>query len=332
MRRPHAPLPYRIRADLFQRLATMERAGLPTDNAFILLELPQIDQERLRTFRRLLSRRIDPATCGMKSGLFTFFESELIRAALETGSPQAAYARLAAAYSAKVKRLARMRTRLIMPTAILAIALFVQPLPELFKGAIGAGAYLWKASAPLLALALLAVLALRVPAWFLSGDVTPRRLLAERLLLKLPLFGAMHARRSARDFFESLAMLLQAGLPMFEALPVAQSTVGNSLLRADFAVILPAMQAGATLAQASARLHSIETGQLCGYLLTGEQSGTLPEMLLRHAAAESAAVEQFQQELADWIPRLFYAAVAAWMVVQLLSPPPATLPQLEARP
>ena len=321
-RNPNAPLPYRVRADLFQRLATMERAGLPPDNAFMLIEMPQIDKERLRTFRRLLSRRIDPATCGMKSGLFTFFESELIRAALEAGSPHTAYARLASAYAAKAARLARIRTRMVQPLAILAIALFVQPLPALISGAIGTGAYLWKAAGPLLALAVLALLAARVSAWFLSGAITPRRTLAERLLLKLPIFGPMHARRNARDFFENLALLLQAGLPMFEALPVAQATVGNSLLRTEFAAILPAMKNGATLAQASARLRSIDTGRLCGYLHTGEQSGTLPDMLLRHAGAETAAVDQFQQELADWLPRLFYAMVAAWMVVQLLSAPP----------
>jgi general secretion pathway protein F len=320
-RQPNAPLPYRVRAELFHSLAAMERAGLAPDNAFILIEHPRIGKERLRTFRRLLSRRIDPATCGMKSGLFTLFESELVRAALEAGSPQATYARLAGAYAVKASRLARMRARLLLPGAVLALALFVQPLPLLASGAIDGGAYLWKAIGPLFALALLAWLALRAPLWFLSGAPAPQRRLAERLLLRLPVFGRMHARRNARDFYENLALLLQAGLPMFEALPVAAATVANRLLRAEFAAILPAMRKGATLAQASAGLTLIDTGTLCGLVHAGEQSGTLPELLLRHAGAESAALDGFQQQIADWGPRLFYALVCGWMGSQLLSSP-----------
>lgn len=327
-RQPNAPLPYRVRADLFHSLSTMERAGLPPDNAFILVEHPRIGKERLRAFRRLLSRRIDPATCGMKSGLFTLFESELVRAALETGSPQATYARLASAYAGKASRLARMRTRMVLPVAVLALALFVQPLPLLASGAISGGAYLWRAIGPLLTLALLAGLALRVPLWFLSGALAPQRQLAERLLLRLPVFGRLHARRNARDFYENLAMLLQAGLPMLEALPVAKATVANSLLRAEFATILPAMRKGATLAEASAHLPLADTAILCSLIHTGEQSGTLPQILLRYTSAESAALDAFQQQIADWGPRLFYAMVCGWMASQLLSSPALLPPAL----
>jgi hypothetical protein len=44
-------------------------------------------------------------------------------------------------------------------------------------------------------------------------------------------------------------------------------------------------------------------------------------MLVRHAGAETDALNHFQQQLADWAPRLFYAMVAAWMALQLLSAP-----------
>jgi general secretion pathway protein F len=40
---------------------------------------------------------------------------------------------------------------------------------------------------------------------------------------------------------------------------------------------------------------------------TGEQSGTLPEMLTRHAAIETEAIASFYEQLAAWLPRIVYA-------------------------
>ena len=39
--------------------------------------------------------------------------------------------------------------------------------------------------------------------------------------------GPAMARGQARDFFESLGLLLEAGVPMFQALPIAVSTLSN---------------------------------------------------------------------------------------------------------
>ena len=47
--------------------------------------------------------------------------------------------------------------------------------------------------------------------------------------------------------------------------------------------------------------------------------GSLPEMLLRFADGESEAVARFQVQLAEWLPRLFYGAVAMWMAYQILT-------------
>ncbi|MES2149569.1 MAG: type II secretion system F family protein [Pseudomonadota bacterium] len=317
-----SPLPYQIRADLFHHLAAMEKAGLPPEQAFALLELPRSAQARLEAFRKLFTRRRDPAGAGLASTLFTPLEARLVKAAMTGGSPGATYRRLGEAYATKASQLAAIRSRMALPLAILCVALFVRPLPELFSGSLGGGAYLWHALRPLLLLAVLGALALRLPAWFLSGDVSPSRQALERVLLAFPMFGPMHARRNARDFIDNLAMLLEAGLPMFDAVPVALSTMNNSIVRAEFAAMLPAMKRGATLAEAIAPLAAIDAGRLAGFANTGEQSGTLPEMLARYAHGETEVLNRFQDNLAQWLPRLFYSAVSVWMAMQLLAPPP----------
>jgi general secretion pathway protein F len=315
------PLPLLLRAQLFQPLAAMEKAGVPAERAFALLDLGPAARERVATFRRLFARGVDPATAGANSGLFTVFETRLLRAAFGAGSPLPTYQRLAASHATRASQMATLRGRMVLPVVILAIALFVQPLPRLFTGAIGAGGYVARTIVPLAILGAIAALAANLNTWFGSGAAAPGRAVVERALLDMPLFGKLHLRRNARDFCESLALLLQAGLSMFEALPVALDTVDNRIVRADLATLLPAVKSSATLAQAIGELRLVDTTQLYAFVHTGEESGTLPEMLQRHADAESESLAHTQAELMTWLPRILYALVALWMVAQLLGNP-----------
>jgi type II secretory pathway component PulF len=328
MSRPaHSPLPYQVRADLFAHLAAMEKAGLPPDKAFALLRVQPGAQPRLEQLRKLLARGANPAVAGLKSGLFTVFEAALLRAALAAGSPASTYKRLADNYTTKAAQLALMKARFSLPVATLTLALFLRPLPGLVTGTVSTGAYLWQVLRPIVFLGGLGVLAVLGPAWFLSGAASPGRMAVERVLLGIPLFGPMHIRRNTRDFFESLALLVEAGVPLFDAIPTALDTINNSVLRAQFEQILPALKKGATLAQALTCLTMVDAERLVAFVGTGEASGTLPEMLFRHVNLETERVNLFQQQLAEWLPRIFYACVAGWMAAQLIGGgAPAPLP------
>lgn len=312
------PLPLRVRAQLFHHLAAMEKAGVPAERAYSLLNLGPAARARVDTFRRLFAGGIDPATAGWNSGLFTLFETRLLRAAFGAGSPLATYQRLAASHATRDAQMATIRARLVLPTVILAMALFVQPLPRLFNGTLTTAGYAAKTILPLVVIAIIGMLAVRFNTWFSSGAPAPARPAIERALLAVPLFGKLHLRRNARDFSESLAMLLQAGVALFEALPPALATVDNHIVRADLARLLPKVKAGATLTEAIGTLKLVDTRQLYAFVQTGEESGTLPEMLMRHADAESESLALAQIELANWLPRVLYALVAIWMMVQLL--------------
>lgn len=314
------PLSLAKRAQLFQHFAAMEKAGVPPDRAYALLNLGPAAHSRVQAFQRLVARGIEPPTAGASSGLFTEFETRLLRVAFAAGSPYPTYERLAQAHATAAAQSAALRARLVMPVAVLVIALIVAPIPQLAQGTLSQAGYTWRVAAPLALLALAGAGLMRAVAWFTSGANGPLRATIEELLLATPLLGRLHLRRNARDFVESLALLLQAGLPMFDALPVAVATVDNHLVRRDLDTLLPAVKSGATLAQAVGKLRLANTAQLHGFVHTGEHSGTLAEMLTRYAAAESEALERAQAELMAWLPRIFYACVALWMAVQLLSP------------
>ncbi len=316
----YRPLSYRTRAELYTQLAQMEIAGLPFDKAFALLEIAAPAKVRLAEMKKLTARGIDPAKAGEKSGLFTQLEARLIRAALSAGSPAAMYRRLADFYTQRAMQLATMKSRMMMPACVLLLALSIRPLPALIGGRIGVSGYLWQILGPLLLLALL----------FYGGRWLWNHLLgqaeassAATLLLQLPLLGPLAVRSSVRDFFECLALMLEAGVPMLEALPAALDTLQIGAIRHEFAGIAPRIEQGAGLAGAIAGMVYLTRenngDRLVEFVRTGEASGTLPEMLMRHCALETESINGFYQQLAEWTPRILYALIALWMAYGILT-------------
>ena len=315
----HIALSYALRADLFTHLAAMEKAGLPTDKSFSSLKLAAPGSTRVETARKLLSRGKDIATAGQQSGLFNELEVHVVRAATSAGSPARTYKRLAETYTLKARQGKTIKSRMTLPIVIFALSLFLQPLPALITGSMTPVAYLWSCLRPILVLLGFYTLFKVFIVWLHSSAPTTIRNTVENRSTTIPLFGAMHVRRNARDFFESLALMLEAGIPMFDALPKACMTISNQQIRSEFAGILPKMKQGATLAEALVGVKYLGDRHAIDMVHTGESSGTLPEMLWRHANMETEAVRHFQQQVADWIPRIVYGAVMLWMAYSILT-------------
>lgn len=97
---------------------------------------------------------------------------------------------------------------------------------------------------------------------------------------------------------------------MLEALPMALDTVRNQALKSRLAQIKPRIEAGMSFAEAVAGLSFFGRTQPHGLIRTGEASGTLPRMLLRYSEVETAAIDRFDDLVAEWIPRLAYTCAA----------------------
>ncbi|MGQ5524353.1 type II secretion system F family protein [Chitinimonas sp. PSY-7] len=163
----------------------------------------------------------------------------------------------------------------------------------------------------MLGLAALAFLAKKLSFWLQRGEPSPVRSAICKMLMGLPV---LHVRRKARDFFESLALLLEAGVPMFDALPIAVESIDNPIMQPAFGNILTKMQSGASLSQALAGVPYLNHDILIPFVQTGEVSGALSEMLWRHVNMETTAINHFQLQCVEWFPRIFYALVVVWIV------------------
>jgi len=308
--RPNAAaLPLAVRGQLFSQLAAMETAGLPFDRAINLLKLPATAQARVTGMRRLTTIGLGIANAGQRSGLFTEWEAGLLAAALSAGSPAHMYHRLADHYNQRALQLKQIKSRMILPAATLILAILLSSLPKLVAGDITTDQYLWSCTRSLLLLGLAAWLVFAPPAWLGKRAAASTDARADRFIAALPLIGNMYQRRSTRDFFESLALLLEAGMPMLQALPKAIATIQNLAVRSEFAKLEPAVQSGANLTLALGTLKFVGRDLACSMAATGEGSGALPEMLLRYADGEAEAIRSFDEQLTAWAPRIVYMAL-----------------------
>ena len=300
------PMKFNVRADLFSQLATMEDAGLPFDNALGLVHLPPRERPRLAGTHKWI--RLGIAEAGLRGGLFTSIEASLLRAAAASGSPSRAYHLLSDHYARRAARTKVMKSRMMLPVVMLVIAVFIRPLPNLVAGTLTWGRYLLTYLLPWIALG---------GAAYLLGELSQRwpsaralRNTLGRAFSLLPLFGPIQLRRNIRDFFDSLALLLDAGMPILDALPTALSTVRNQTVIKQLSQIKPRIEAGASFAQAVAGLSFPGHAYACALIAPGEASGALPQMLFRYSEAETAAIDRFDDLVAEWVPRIAYTSTA----------------------
>lgn len=316
---PYSPLSFQLRADLYSQLAVMEKAGLPRLQALGLLKLDQSIQSRLRAMCKLVAYDGDLSAAGEKCGMFTALEARLLNAAYATGQPEKMYARLSGYYAKRALQARQVKSRLALPGLVLLVALCVNPLPALVTGTLSAGSYLWQVLMPLFLLAAAAKLIKKLGNAQESEGVLKSTL--DALLPQVPVLGPMHLRRNLRDYFESLALMLEAGIPMLEALPTATKAIYNRGIRRQFQAAAAEIRRGVPFAPALAGLHCLHGSSVLALAATGEASGSLPQMLLHYVNAETAALNQFQQQLSDWLPRIVYALIAGWVTYGLLNGP-----------
>jgi general secretion pathway protein F len=313
-----APLPWQVRSDMFAQLAAMEKAGLPAVQAFGLLKVPPKLQSRVTAVKRLLVRGAPLARAGLQGALFSDLEASLVEAATQAGSPAPVYIRLAAYYTQRAAQARAMKSRMALPALVMIVGLFTQQLPQLVAGSISLGAYLWHSIRPLLAIGLLYCLGTMIYRVG-EGEESEWRVALDRVLMRLPLFGKMLVRRNVRDFFESLALLVEAGMPILDALPRATATIKLAPVRGQFEAMAPGIAAGATLTTMVEALPLVAGSAATALIGTGEASGSLPEMLFRFADMETAAIAHFNKQVADWLPRIVYAIIALWVAYGILT-------------
>ena len=118
-----------------------------------------------------------------------------------------------------------------------------------------------------------------LPRYLKANSFLMLNLSLENILRRVPWFGSMSMRRNIRDFFDSLALLVEAGMPILEALPIATEVIQNQTIRRQFSKIKSRIEEGASFAQAIGELSFVGRAHAYALIQAGEVSGELPEAL-----------------------------------------------------
>ncbi len=241
------------------------------------------------------------------------FDLALLQAGEQSGRLDACCRLLAGYYESRAQMARSLMADLAYPVFLLHAGVFLFPFPQLFLTG-NVAVYLGKtvgALAPLYGLVLVVLLACqgrRGERW---------RSVIERALRPLPLLGTARRSLALARLAAALEALLNAGVGMLQAWPLAAAASGSPALRRVVASWAEPLQAGSTpaeLLRASPEFPEV----FANLYHTGEISGGLDETLKRlYAYYQEEASRKFKL-VVQWGPRLVYLGIMlliAWRVV-----------------
>ena len=137
-------------------------------------------------------------------------------------------------------------------------------------------------------------------------QTNPGKQFTDKFLLRLPLWGTFLSRIIAAHFARIMAILLQAGIPILQALEVAGGVVGNEV------VIQAIRQAGREISEGKSISVPLEATAIFDTMFTqmiaiGEESGSLDSMFAQIA-------DYYEQEVIYTI-NILLAAVEPVMII-----------------
>jgi len=300
MIRKSQPLPTQDLAQLYLQLSRLESSGIPIQQAMTMINQGETGK-RAQVALTYLKRGKPLSEAGARAGLFVGLDATLVKVGEAGGILAEIFRQLGQFYEEKARQARKIKSRLILPVTVLVLAIFIQPFPALFLGKITIGGYLSATLGLIIKLAFIIFVFLHL--W-------------GKLEMNAPYFGRWFVRRRMRDFVQSLGLMLQAGLPILEALPKA--VVENAILRQRLEIISRRLQKGDTFAQALSQVEGINPLAI-QLVYTGEETGSLADMMLHYAKLESEEIARHNEMLAEWIPRIVYAGIAAWIAYGILS-------------
>lgn len=293
------------------QLATLMQAGLEVERALSVMTSSASARPAVAA---VLSDLLDALRRGgsladavaARPRIFPPFYAGMVRAGESGGALAAVLARLADYLERAQAMREALRSAMIYPAVlsamvVAAIAVMVTVVVPQFEAMIAdAGSQV-----PATARAVMTVAALLREWWWLppaAGVVVfaalrhhlsrkAERIRFDRMLLRLPLIGALLVRIDTVRLCRTLATLLTNGVPIIGALGIAADTVANRAVRADAAALVPNVEKGEGLSRPLARLPYLPR-MVVELATVGEETGRLGAMLLKAADALEGEVQQ----------------------------------------
>ncbi|KAF1066063.1 MAG: Type II secretion system protein F [Variovorax sp.] len=152
--------------------------------------------------------------------------------------------------------------------------------------------------------------------WSLIDDVA--RLRWHGVLLRVPMVGKYVLGVNTARFASTLAILMDAGVPLLRSLDAARETMGNDRLKQCAADTAARVREGAPLASAL-RVQKVFPSNLIHLVASGEKTGALAPMLERAAANLSRDLERRATRLTALLEPLMILGMGAVVMLIVLA-------------
>jgi len=145
----------------------------------------------------------------------------------------------------------------------------------------------------------------------------------EGLILKVPVIGPLLSQFAMARFCRMLGTLLNAGVPLVQALNVARKSIGNQILVDAVSNSIDRVKEGAQLGASLADCRNLFPGSVLEMISVGEESGKLDAELVRIAAVTEGDLDrELKTAVAMAEPALlfFIAAFIGTIFIGMLLP------------
>jgi type IV pilus assembly protein PilC len=150
------------------------------------------------------------------------------------------------------------------------------------------------------------------------GSTKNGRRVLDKLVLKLPLFGPVLLKSSVARFSRTLGTLVTSGVPILQALNITRDTAGNSVVSEAIMKVHDAVKEGESMV-APLDASKIFPAMVISMVEVGEETGQLPEMLLKIADVYDDEVDNSVSALTSLLEPIMIVVLAVIVAVIVLA-------------
>jgi len=286
-----------------RQLATLIEAGLPLLRGLRIL----LKQEKSKVMQGVLNGMGEAVesggtfseALGAYPWIFDNLYVNMVRAGEAGGVLEEVLARLAE-FQEKAERIkAKIKSAMVYPIVVLVAALgiltflmiFIIPkFAEIFESLLD-GEKLPPLTQFVISLSnsiasswwayLLAFFGVTIGSKLIRGTEKGAQIL-DAIKLKAPLFGSLVRKGAVARFARTLGTLMSSGVPILQALTIVRDTAGNSVIAKAIQSVHDAVKEGDSMAVPMEQC-GVFPGMVVSMVDVGEETGALPEMLVRVA-------------------------------------------------
>lgn len=168
----------------------------------------------------------------------------------------------------------------------------------------------------------LAVVAALVVLFRIALATKPGRRIFDRMKLSLPLIGPVIRKAAISRFARTFGTLISSGVPMLQTLTIVRETSGNLIVGDAIAQVHESVKQGESIAS-PLKAARVFPSMVVGMVDVGEQTGALPEMLMKIADNYDDDVDNAvasMTSLLEPIMIIFLAVIVGSIVIALFLP------------